>query len=276
MADIEHNWPDYDFRMEQKQLQFSPVSAREAKPREWKTAGVFVPLSKTQDFKGASFPKVTLIVMDEFIKEESSGSPYLRGEADALTNFYFTVDRGQDRSRLVMLSNAVTIDNPYFISWDIRPDLESEWIVKDKGFIAAHFPDSDLFQKSIYSTRFGQWIKDTAYADYAVGNVFADNTEELIAEKAPQAKPRWNMETDRGTFTLWFDPLDTGCWYATRRLARLDDRTVTFDSTRMGEGKVVWSYSDERTKMLRRAFRTGRMFFDHPHTRNAFMEIFKR
>ena len=274
MSDIEHEWPDMDFRVEQRELQYSPVSAADQKPRDWKTAGFFVPLSIVQNYKGTAFPRVTTIVMDEFIKERSTGSPYLRGEANALVNFLFTVDRAQDRVRLLMLSNAVTIDNPYFISWDIRPDQESEWVIKDKGFIAVHFPDSDLFQKSIYQTRFGKWIQGTDYADYAVGNKFADNTEEMIRDKAPNARPRWNIETDRGTFGVWLDHTD-GMWYATRRVPKLS-RTVTLDSHRMGEGKQVWSYNDDRMQSLRRAFRTGAMAFDHPHTRNAFMEIFKR
>lgn len=274
MADVGHLWPEYDFRVEQKELQYAHVSTKDEKPREWRTIGFFIPLSIAQNYKSTAFPEVRTIVMDEFIKETSSPSPYLRKEADALVNFFFTVDRGQDRTRLVMLANAVTIDNPYFISWKIRPDQESEWVIKDKGFIVAHFPDSDLFQMSIYSTRFGQWIKGSEYADYAVGNNFSDNTEELMEEKAPTAKAKYNIETETGTFCLWFDAMP-GKWYVTRKLARLD-KTVTLDTHRMGDGKVVWTHSDPRMQILRRAFHTGRMYFDDPHSRNAFMEVFKR
>lgn len=273
-ADIGHEWPDYDFRVEQKELQFAPIATRDVKPREWRTAGFFIPLSIAQNYKSTAYPNVTTIILDEFIKETSSTSPYLRNEADALVNFYFTVDRGQDRARLLMLSNAVTIDNPYFVKWGIQPDQEGEWVIKDNGFIAAHFPDSDLFQKSIYKTRFGKWIAGTEYAQYAVGNVFKDNHEEMIQAKPPSAKPMFNMEVEAGTFGVWLDAIP-GEWYVTRKTPSLE-KTVVLDAHRMGEDKVMWARSDDRLGILKRAFRRGRMSFEDPLVRAAFMEINER
>ena len=52
---------------------------------------------------------------------------YLGGEVTALEEFYNTVDRWNDRVRVIMCSNAVTLANPYFSAFNInlKPQLDN-------------------------------------------------------------------------------------------------------------------------------------------------------
>ena len=68
--------------------------------------------------------------------------------------FYSTVDRYQDRVRCLMLSNAVSIMNPYFIRFHIEP---KEGISRHAdGFIVTDFVNSEQFQSEVgtHSLRF--------------------------------------------------------------------------------------------------------------------------
>ncbi|MDV2687714.1 phage DNA encapsidation protein, partial [Alkalihalophilus lindianensis] len=58
---------------------------------------------------------------DEFILEKGNVQ-YLRDEVAAFNNFYSTVDRYQERVVAYLLANAVSMNNPFFIEWNIRPD----------------------------------------------------------------------------------------------------------------------------------------------------------
>src|SRR5690606_5610588 len=97
------------------------IETRDEKKRQWSTVCYFQCLSVGQQVKGASFDLVTSIVFDEFIIEKGL-IQYLPDEATAMTNFYSTVDRNQDKTRVYFLANSVSITNPYFLEYDIRPD----------------------------------------------------------------------------------------------------------------------------------------------------------
>src|SRR3954471_4581510 len=104
-ADIEAMFPDHDFRVMGYEAHMSPVKDRDQKKREWQVIGYFIALSTAQSVKSTAFPKVTKIIFDEFIAEKGA-TQYLTDEVTRLLNFYMTVDRGQDKTVVFMLSNA--------------------------------------------------------------------------------------------------------------------------------------------------------------------------
>lgn len=286
-ADIAGAFPDYDCRVNGPVGQISPALVRgegetdsewnkRVKGRKWTTVCYFVALSVTQSQKSTSFPLVTLIIFDEFIIERSSNSSYLRKEVEALMNFYNTVDRGQDKTRLLLLANSVSIMNPYFSEWDIQPDQLPEISKHADGDIVCHFPDSKDYQKSIYQTRFGKFISKNMrdYADYAVGNEFKDANDKLISEKTANAKYKYSVETEGGTFSVWYD-MGTSTFYILSRRPG-NERILTLVPENMDKGKIRVTLNEPLIKSLRSAFNRGKVEFDKPSTRNAFVPIFDR
>ena len=95
--------------------------------------------------------------------------------------------------------------NPYFLQYDIKPDQVGEFVVKAGGFIVCHFADSAEFSKGVYRTKFGQFIKDTDYANYAVSSEFSDNHTALLESKPSSAYYFCTIETQPGLFSVWIE-----------------------------------------------------------------------
>lgn len=274
-ADIEQKFPDWDFKIAGNTAVMAPVSTRNEKKREWITIGFFVALSMAQSYKSVAFPRVKKIGYDEFILEKSA-THYLPNEATIFNNFYSTVDRYQDKTKVFFMANSVRIDNPYFIEYKIDPDnADKNGIIQSfQGFMVCQFIPEGVFEEQVYTTRFGGFIQGTEYADYAVGNKFADNHKLLIAERSSNAKYQFTIETDDLTFSVWYD-IRTNKYHCEAKRPKAET-LFTIVKENMREGKTLLTFNDGVLQMLRSAYRHARMTFDRASTRNAFLEIMVR
>jgi hypothetical protein len=268
-ADIEAEFPNIIFRIQGEYAQLNRTGQTDG----WETCGYFAALSKAQSKKSVAYPKVKTIIFDEFIIEKGA-IHYLPSEATIFNNFYSTVDRWKDKTRVLFLANSVSIMNPYFIEFDIRPDDDTEWVTSHYGFICAHFPSSEEFATDVYKTRFGKFIKGTEYADYSVGSAFHDNNQSMIGQKTPSAKYHCTLETKTGTFSIWIDHTKNHYFVLEKRPKQ--ENVWTMLPERMSEGKTLVQYSDKTLQYLRSGFSRGRVSFSSPQARNAFVGIFNR
>ena len=210
-ADIAHEFPDYDFRTHGETAQMAPANTAGDKKRPWVVIGYFIPLSTAMSRKSVAYPKVKLIIYDEFIIEKGN-IHYLSNEVHAFLHLYSTIDRSREETRVLFLANSVSIMNPYFLYYKIRPDQVGEFyrshpIKTREGisthFITCHFAESKEFQNDVYKTAFGQFIKGTEFGDHAVGNQFNDAHDTMVSDKAPSAEYYRTIETKSGTFSVW-------------------------------------------------------------------------
>lgn len=276
-ADIAHLFPKHQFRIHGDQAQIANLDTDPKAKNAWVTIGYFVALSTGQSQKSVSYPKVTKIIFDEFIIEKGKVQ-YLPNETVVFNNFYSTVDRWQDRVKVFFLANSVSIMCPYFIQYEIEPDKADAagLIRKLDNFIVCHFPDSKMFAQSVFQTKFGKFIKesDEEYADYAVGNVFSDNGKGLISPKDSKARYTYTLETSKGTFSVWYNMFTRE--YTIQEKRPKNEILFTLVPEKMTEDKKLLVHSDKIMSQLRTGFRSGRVTFDKPPTRNVFIEVFKR
>lgn len=273
-ADIAHEFPDWDFEVRGNTFVRSPASSRSAKKREWAVMGYLIALSTAQKMKSVAYTRVKTIIYDEFIIENGLVR-YLPDEANVFNNFYFTVDRGQDKTTVFFLANAVSITNPYFLEYGILPKEDSpEFLKLRDGFIVAHFPKAEEFANQMLATRFGRFIAGTDYADYAVGNQFADNHDDLVDGKSRDAKYMLTLETRLGIFSVWWD-MDADQYYVQRKRPG-QEKIFTLLPETMSEEKTLLVYNDLLVQRLRRAYRVAKILFDNPATRNMFIDVFRR
>lgn len=269
--DIAHEFPGHDFRVNGSLAQV--CRNPDAEKPYWETMGYFAALSNAQTRKSVAYPKVTLIIFDEFIIEKGA-LHYLPEEETVFNNFYATVDRWQDKTKVFFLANSVSIMNPYFLAYDIKP--EKEFVTSHGGFICAHFANSTDFSNEVMETKFGRFIKGTGYEEYAVNSVFADNNEYLLARKNSGAKYYCTLETKAGVMSVWTDYKTSPMTYYVQESRPKQEIVMVTEPSLMQEGKIFIGYSDKILQYLRASFGRGNVLFDSPRTRNAFIQIFKR
>lgn len=273
-ADIEHEFPDYDLRVNGKIAEYSPRRTRGDKKRSWFLMGYFMALSTAQKQKSVAYPKVKTILYDEFIIEKGA-LHYLPNESKVFNDLFSTVDRYKDKTRVIFMANAVSITNPYFLAYKIRPDQEGEIVIRGGGFIACHFVESSEFGTAVYETKFGKFIAGTEYADFAVENVFADNNDNMIGLKTGRASYSFTIETPEGIFSVWIDYAGP-YFYIQEKRPKEEGLFLTTVPEKMTNDKVLAHNGHKLFSYLRAAYRGGRAFFDSPTSRNAFIELFNR
>lgn len=270
-----NEFPDWDFRVNGDLAEMVHHSSAGEKKREWKIIGYFIALSQAQNQKSVAFPNVKTIIFDEFIIEKGATHYLGTDETTVFLNFYSTVDRWQDKTKVWFLANSVSIMNPYFRKWDIEPDKEQNRIVRrGNGYVAFDFPDSEDFASSVFETEFGKFIQGTDFADFAVGNKFKDNNDQLIREKDPKARYMFTLETRKGAFSVWRNNFTGNFWIGERKVG--NEQTFTLVPEWMSESKTLMTYRDKPLAYLRASFGTGKVGFDRPATRNIFAEIFSK
>jgi len=286
-ADIVHlfakKYPHHQFRVNGQEAQIlrpkddefapKPVEARGKAKENWQTIGYFIALSNSQQKKSVAYPKVTTIIFDEFIIDKGA-LHYLPNEVRAFHDFYITVDRNQERTKVFFISNTVSIMNPYFIEWDIRPRKGQEWIMKGDGFVCVHLIRDNEFTRQVKETRMGRFIEGTEYASYAIDAVFLDNHMEMVAPKTPVARYYATIETTTGTFSWWIDH-ETGKYYVQDKRPKVE--TIwTMVPEKMTSEKYLMLSNDVSLQRLRSAFSRGRLFFSSAQARNSFVGVMKR
>lgn len=273
-ADIEDEFPDWDFKSGGIALYIAPAETRGEKKREWEIIGYALSLSRAQSYKGVSFHKVKTIIFDEFIIEKSA-QRYLPNEVTIFLNFYSTIDRNLEKTRVFMLANAIGIANPYFIYYKIDPNnANAQGFLKVRDKFMVQFIDDEEFVRGVNETWFGNLINGTEYGDYATRNEFKDNNDAMLAAKNPNASYIFTLETESGTFSIWLD-MKTGRYHAQADRPG-NEKIYTLVVSKMEEGKTLVTFNDKPLGRLRTSFRHARMTFDRASTRNAFLEIFKR
>lgn len=268
--DVEREFPNLGFRVNGNMAEMTYEPHAE-KPK-WRTMGYFRVLSKAQGQKSQTFPKVTRIIFDEFIIEKGLVK-YLPDEVTAFMNFYLTVDRFQDRCNVLMFANSVSIMNPYFLEWDIQPNVE--FVRKGDGFVVCHFADSSMFQSEVLQTRFGKFIAGSGYGDYTTGNVFADDHEYLLSRKSSQSTYYATIRTDDGYFSVWYDRKAQRPIYYIQQKRPKEELVFCTDMELMQEGFLFMPRQHKLLQSLRAGFHRGMVLFDSSKARNSFIKIFR-
>lgn len=80
-----------------------------------KDCGYFFALSRQSAYKSLQYPEVTNLIYEEVLTDQT----YLSSEPEKLMNLYSTVRRGKKDFRMWLVSNTVSVVNPYSKSWGI-------------------------------------------------------------------------------------------------------------------------------------------------------------
>lgn len=229
----------------------------------WRTIVRFIALSVAHQAKGTEFPYVDWIIYDECFTEP--GGQYLPDEVERLRGLWITVNRdrvgrdGRARTRVYMLGNPRTLDNPYFLEWGF--DASREW-QKGKGTdgdVILHLVDAAKYQRRVGETVYGKAL-GVAQTDYAGGEYFLSDGGYVVDDRPGDSRPYATLVTIDGTFGLW-QSADWRTMYVT--VGGVPDPnapTVAFEPMAVRPGVILSDARHYVRKTTRRHYRNGTLY----------------
>lgn len=270
-ADVVDNFPQWEFKVEGMKGYMRHVVEEGRKPEKWRTVCFFITLANALSKKSVPYPDVDMVIFDEFIIDKGHVH-YMPNEVKQFQDFYNTVDRFQDRVRVLFLANAVALTNPYFIAYKLKPRKGVRFIKAANGFHVVEMVQSDKHRKKVDETRFGKMIRGTAYYDYAVGNMFHDDNDKFIAKKSEDARFYFALMFDNKTVGVWVDYTE-GVYYVSNRYPK-DSLVYVLTKTDMQPNLLMIEKSSVVLKSVRKLYMQGSIFFDSIETREFFNNVF--
>lgn len=195
-ADIQHEFPDHEFKIRGKEFLIDD-----------EVAGWAVALSTALTKKSVPYPNVNKIGFDEFLIAKSA-IHYMANEVMSFLEFYSTVDRLRmgnlsDDVRVIFMGNNISIINPYFQYFKLKPNLNKEFTRKG-DILIQYYSNLEYIQK-MKETRFGKLIEGTEYANYAIENKSLTEKEEFIEKRSQTAKYIFTIDYKGAQVGVWRD-----------------------------------------------------------------------
>lgn len=158
-----------------------------------KVCGYAVPLSTANILKSTAFPKVSTIIFDEFLLDNSGTYRYLKNEVTMLLDVIESVGRLRDNVKTILLGNALNVHaSPYFAYWNLELPYDSEFRTYFDNAIVVNYIKNEKYRAAKKKSRFGKLIDGTAYGKYAIDNeVFRENNS--FIEKRPSNATFYGM-----------------------------------------------------------------------------------
>lgn len=239
-----------------------------------KQCGQAFQLSKWQSYKSKEYPNYDFIMFDEFIREKDN-SGYIPNDCKAFLNLCHTIFRDRPNVRTVLLSNAVSVVNPYFLYFNLAPDITKRFNAYDTKLI--EIPPSKDFANEFRKTTFGKLIDGTDYGDMALDNEFTGDNYTFVEKRS---------KNSRFQFTIIYKGMNLGLWtdakaglmfisqdhdpYTKMKFALLKS-DMTEDSILMNN----WKQNFYLNKMVS-AFKKGYLRFDNQVIRTTSYELFNK
>lgn len=238
-------------------------------------AGYLIALSTSMQLKSVAFPNVRTVIFDEFIIDKGRIS-YLKNEAHVFMELFETIARTRDNVVALFLGNAISIVNPYFEHFKIKPILGQRFT--KKGGVCIEFYFNEEFIKQKEATRFGQLIKNTSYGEYNMLNKFLRDSDSFIAERPATADYKMYQFILNGfKYSLWRD-FKHQTYYVDESYEENFGqwRTWVLDPNDMNDkdpSHVMLKKSSVIMKQLKKIFEYGDMYFNSQNTKQRFYEI---
>lgn len=175
--------------------------------------GYGIALSTSSKLKSDSFPQVREIIFDEFIIDNIKTYHYLPDEVRKFQDAYETIARpGNDETRpdtiVWFLSNAVTINNPYFAEFRLSPPVNGDIqrFGKTRDMLVQNVANEELIKRK-KSTRFGQMIEGSRYSEYAYDNQWLLDDSRFVEKKTQRSVYYMSLRYMDTWLGIWFDQL---------------------------------------------------------------------
>ena len=205
-TDIQEKYPSHNFQIKGKRA-FC----------DGKLMGHFVALSTSLNLKSVPFPNVTLVCYDEFVIGGGS-QQYIKGEVTIFAELLSTVGRKRNDYRVFLLANNISMVNPYFSYFDVKPKANERFTIAQEGELVVEIATNDEFIKEMKQTKFGVLFKNTHYSDYAIDNKSLLDTDTFIQVfPLKECIPVCSITYDDKKVQIWLHKKD-GIYYCNGKI----------------------------------------------------------
>lgn len=237
-------------------------------------AGYAMALSISSQLKSASFPKVTLIIFDEFIIDSSDRfQHYLSNEVRKFLDLYETVARLRENVKAFLLANSLSFINPYTIYWRMKNPENKKIVKANNGLVLCELWSDENYTETKLMTKFGQLVQGTEYGEMSVNNKFILDSDVFISSKHPDSHYLSGVIIDGREYSIWSHEKES-MYYCCHGWDR-DHRKIAFTIADHQEDTQLQKAPIYLTNFFT-AFRMGRVRFEDMLTKSDFMEVFRR
>ena len=240
------------------------------------SCGYAVAINKADTIKkiGHMFTDVERMFFDEF---QSETNHYCSNEIDKLKSIHTTVARGKNKQvrfvLLIMVSNCVSIINPYFVAMGITSRLRNDTkMLRGDGFILEQtFNESaSLAQKeSGFNRAFGQNDK---YLAYSSENVYLNDNMSFIEKPEGRAKYICTIRCDGRDYAIK-EYAESGFIYCDKKVDFTFPTKITVTTDDHNVNYVMLRKNDFMIQNLRYFFEHGSFRFADLQSKDAVLKM---
>lgn len=202
-SDIQKYYPEYEFSVTKNRFW-----SKKNDEKEKRVMGYPMILQQVKTLKGSAFENVNTIFFDEFLIDDRDkvAQRYLTNELQRFCDFYESVARNRD-VRIIMVSNAVGSNNPYFKGFHLKPVENTITKFKCKGGlkIALEMCDSSKYLVGKEKTRSGKLMIATGMYESSVENKFLLDDPSSLKECPKNASFWMNIIVNKKYYGVYVD-----------------------------------------------------------------------
>ena len=243
-----------------------------------KLMGFYFALSTSAIAKSSSYPIVDKIIFDEFLIMGNTYK-YLSEEVVLLLEFIETIFRNRENDPkaiqprgVYLAGNNITIANPYFLYFNIKPFKQRFYIDKVKGLLVEQYSNKSFIETKKQS-HIGKLTAGTAYAEYAIENKSYLDNDKFIAKKPSNASFNCAIDYKGKTYGFWLD-YKNGNMYVNMQYD--PDSYNHFSLTKEDHSINTFLIKNINNTYLRNVvwlFRAGCMYFENQQIKSQVYEI---
>ena len=233
-------------------------------------------LSTSQRLKSNAYPLVDKIVFDEFLIDKGS-LRYINGEVELMLELVETIFRMRDdNNKVIFIANAISIVNPYFTYFNIKPNLDERFTLT-KHIAIELYTNQEYINKKL-QTRFGDMIKDTKYGQYAIENKFLRDNYSFVMERPNKNLSYANNVIYNGQqFGVWLCSGKEQFLYVDNIVEENCQRVITMTYDDINENGKYKKHDGMvgYIHQIKYYFNDGKIYFNNIETKKYFYEVIK-
>lgn len=238
-----------------------------------KTCGYGIELSTAVTLKSSSYEKVKTIIFDEY-QIDKGAYHYLPNECEQFLDIVETIGRLRD-IRVLLLSNAISVTNPYFDYFNITLPYNSDIKLFKDGLILVNYIKNEEYREAKKNTRFGKLVEGTRYGTYAIDNVMLRDSKVFINKKDGNYKFLFTLYLNDKEYGVWKD-FDKGVMNISKDYDPKYNVKVSISCNDHNENTILATRTKNRWWLaIVEHYKLGSLTFENQSIKNETMEVIK-